>query len=928
MAPGQLLAHYRIERRLGAGGMGVVYQALDSHLNRTVAIKVLLPEAVADPVRRQRFVQEARAASAIDHPHIVTIYDIAEAAGEHFIVMQYVDGRTLRELLPSGLALSDTLRYAVQMADALAQAHARGIIHRDLKPENIMIAGAEGQTGQVKVLDFGLAKLAEPVAEAAPGDQLAPTLSASVGQAVRTEEGMIVGTVAYMSPEQAEGKKVDARTDIFSFGSLLYEMITSRRAFQGETRMSTLAAILHQEPARASGIVPGLPPELEKILLRCLRKDRDRRYQHMDDIKLALEELREDSDAGRLAAPPALVTGSRRLLFAGILLGVAVTSGVAWWLGRSFSGSRPASYSAPALTRLTSDAGLTDYPTLSRDGKLLAYASDRSGEGNLDIWLQQVGGGAPIRLTRHEADDTQPAFSPDGTKIVFRSGREDGGIYLISTLGGSEQRVADQGRNPRYSPDGNWIAYWVGDLSYFSPRRMYVVGSAGTQPRQLQPNFFSASYPLWSPDGKYLLFLGISAAKAPGPELFDWWVTPLEGGPAVRSGAYKVLQQHGTPSMEQQPGDWFGNHIFYSSVVAGETASLWRVALSPGTWRLDGSPLRVTSGAAQDQNPSVAARGASGAMVVFASQNQNEDLWSLAVDSSSGKVSGEPRRITVDAATDNSPSPSMDGKKLAFLSFRAGNIKLWIKDLEAGTEVGILDSRSTAQVIMTPDGSRVAYANFDNVRAIYTGFYVVATQGGVSREFCADCAGPLQDWWGDDRKVLYKKGLTADTQLLLRDIDSGEETVFLKHPKYNLTAARFSSDRRWMTFQSVLSPQRRQLFITPVRDAAAAEEKEWIPITDGTGLDRNAVWSPDGSLLYYLSERDGSRCLWAQRLEPSTKRPQGPAFPVYHFHQARRSLMFAREMARINLSITRDKIIFSMAETTGNIWMTQVEGLR
>ena len=251
------LGHYRIEAKLGEGGMGVVYRALDTHLNRTVAIKVLPAGAVVDPGRRQRFVQEARAASALDHPNIITIHDIAENEGQHFIVMQYVAGKTLREFLRrGGLGLSDALNYAIQIADGLSQAHARGIIHRDLKPENVMVT----DQSQVKILDFGLAKLTE----LAEGDEFAATQSMKPNQPAQTEAGTILGTVAYMSPEQAEGKKVDARSDIFSFGSVLYEMLTGRRAFQGETKVSTLSAILHKEPKPFSEVLPALPREIER----------------------------------------------------------------------------------------------------------------------------------------------------------------------------------------------------------------------------------------------------------------------------------------------------------------------------------------------------------------------------------------------------------------------------------------------------------------------------------------------------------------------------------------------------------------------------------------------------------------------------------------------------------------------------------------
>jgi serine/threonine protein kinase len=280
---GTTLGHYRIESKLGEGGMGVVYKAHDTHLDRPVAIKVLAPEAVANQDRQRRFEQEAKAASALNHPNIVHIYDIDVVDGQGFIAMEFVPGQTLNRLIGGkGLRWKDAVRYAVPIADALARAHSAGIVHRDVKPQNVMVT----DDGLVKLLDFGLAKLSEPKAY----DSNSATLTIQP----KTEEGTVVGTVCYMSPEQVEGKNVDARSDIFSFGAMLYEMLCGRRAFAGESKLSTLSAILHREPAPLRQFSPDLAPELERIVARCLRKDASRRIQHMDDVKLALEELEEN----------------------------------------------------------------------------------------------------------------------------------------------------------------------------------------------------------------------------------------------------------------------------------------------------------------------------------------------------------------------------------------------------------------------------------------------------------------------------------------------------------------------------------------------------------------------------------------------------------------------------------------------------------
>ncbi len=436
---GTTLGHYQVVEQLGAGRMGVVYKARDLHLDRFVALKVLPAEKVADAERKRRFTQEAKAASGLNHPNIIHIYDITADQGVDFIAMEYVEGKTLEQWINRrSLRLSDVLKYAVQIADALAKAHAAGIVHRDLKSSNVMV----NDDGVVKVLDFGLAKLMEP--EAKEADATAETADAA---GPVTDKGTIIGTVAYMSPEQAEGKPVDGRSDIFSFGTVLYEMITGRRASQGDSKISTLAAILHREPEPVSEISGAAPRELERIIARCLKKDPARRFQATPDLRVALEELKEESSSGRLPA-----AGPQRRPRAGALamgaFAVVVLAAALLWLWFT---ARPKPLAEPVLTQLTTDTGLTTDPALSRDGKCLAYASDRSGEGNLDIWLRQIGGGAPIQLTQDPANEREPAFSPDGTLIAFRSDNEGGGIYVVSTLGGSAPRkIAPEGRRPRF----------------------------------------------------------------------------------------------------------------------------------------------------------------------------------------------------------------------------------------------------------------------------------------------------------------------------------------------------------------------------------------------------------------------------------------------------------------------------------------------
>jgi len=459
---GSTISHFQILEKLGEGGMGIVYKARDQRLERIVAIKVLSSSTLASQGQRLRFIQEAKSASALSHPNIVTVYEIDTAGESTFIAMEYVEGRTLHaELRSHRLTIPEVLNYGIQIAGALSAAHAIGIVHRDIKPANILVTN----NGSVKVLDFGLAKLTEKLDLPVEPSAETQTLAASL-----TQEGTIVGTAAYMSPEQAEGKRVDPRSDVFSFGVVLYELVAGRPAFSGQTNMSILASILTQEPKPIAEIREA-PPDLAKVVHRCLRKDSARRFQVMADVKVALEELKEDLESGKLlpSASPLHRTGRWRLalnILAAVAISAFVTAGVLAWTTRRITPLRN-----PRITRLTSDSGLTTDPAISLDGKLVAYASDRGGRGDLDIWLQQAEGGPPVRLTTNAANERQPAFSPEGTKVVFRSERENGGIYVVSALGGEATRVANGGFNPQFSPAGESRIGRAGKSQFRLPRK-------------------------------------------------------------------------------------------------------------------------------------------------------------------------------------------------------------------------------------------------------------------------------------------------------------------------------------------------------------------------------------------------------------------------------------------------------------------------
>jgi eukaryotic-like serine/threonine-protein kinase len=752
--------------------------------------------------------------------------------------------------------------------------------------------------GRVKLLDFGLAKLIETVET----DEFATTATIKP----QTEDGRIVGTIAYMSPEQAEGKKIGARSDIFSFGSLLYEMVSGRRAFEGQSKISTLSAILHKEPPS----IEGSPPELQKIITRCLQKEPERRSQHMEDVGVALAEVRE-----KLASDPSVMAATRRprvrapvaLSITGIIFVVA-TIGAAWLWWRT-----PSTLPAPTLTRLTSDSGLTTDPALSPDGKLLAYASDRSGDGNLDIYLRQVGGGEPIRLTQDPADDREPAFSPDGTKIAFA--RSVGGVFIVSALGGSAQLVGPRGQRPQFSPDGKWIAYWVGNLvggAYLSVRsecKIYVAPSVGGTPRQVQPDFAAAVYPIWSPDGKYLLFLGNRDEKLPPEEGIDWWVTTLDSGLATKTGALEATRSEklSGPLLHNQAlvaSAWQPNSdsvVF--SARSGDSTNLWRIGISPNTLKTTGPPQRLTSGPSFEENPSVVIAPGGGLRVEFANLSENIDLWSLPVAANQGKVTGELQRLTQDAAADFNPALSRDGSKIVFVSARSGNHEIWIKDLRTGEESAITSSRSNkAMPRFSPDGSKVSFSNNDNQKG---NIYVVPAVGGASEKICENC-GVATDWSSDGKRLL----VMSSGRIGQIEAATGRYMEWFARPDRWLGANRFSPDERWLV---VYQEHPHQLYVAPFPGESAVEDK-FIPVDVGEG------WSPDGTLLYGYKGHEGFLCIYAQRLDRTSKRPVGDRFAILHAHNARRRL---GRQGDFEMAVGRDRLVFGMGERVGNIWTAE-----
>jgi len=627
-----------------------------------------------------------------------------------------------------------------------------------------------------------------------------------------------------------------------------------------------------------------------------------------------------DAVAQAKPAPPASAFGRwpwRWSTAATILILLGALALLGWKLLRV----QPPRSAVPAdhLVRLTSDAGLTMSPALSRDGKFIAYASDRRGNGNLDIWMQPVSGGYALRLTQDAVDDYAPDFSPDGQTIVYRSERDGGGIYAVPVHGGEARLVAAYGRRPKFSPDGKWIAYWVGEETedntgnFMAPGEssVFIVSSSGGSPIAIQPHFAAAGYPVWAPDGRHILFLGNRDPNLYNERSVDWWVAQIDGGEAVPTGASAAFQKTGFAALSQAPELWTANgSAVLLSATRADTRNIWRVPISTRDWKVAGDPQQLTFGAGTDSQPTVA-----GDKLAYTSVTAMLEIWSLPIDANRARPTGAPQRLTDDADGHGYPAVSPDGTKIAFSLQRGGDRQIWIKDLTTGKSA--LVSRSSFPAFnpnFSPDGKELIYRTHENRTAVA---YLVSLASDDSQAICEDCS----DYgWSSDKKRLALVG-SSPAGISILELVTKRKTPLLADSEYRLWNARFSPDDRWISFNAT-EHGRSRIFIAPIDDPNSLGRENWIEIP-GKGWDDKPHWSPDGNTLYFVSDRDGFRCIWAQRLN-GQKHPIGDPIPVFHAHQS--SLSMSRVgPGDLAISVASDKIVFDMSERKSSLWLTSLD---
>lgn len=856
------LAHYRIVRPIGAGGMGEVFLADDTKLGRQVALKVLAHALAADPERRERFEREARAVAALNHPNIVTIHSVEEQDGVLFLTMELVEGKTLAELIPrGGMRLDQLLHIAIPLADAVGAAHQRGITHRDLKPANVMIT----DEGRVKVLDFGLAKLRAE----SPVDGLTATMMTDQ----LTGEGRIIGTVAYMSPEQAQGKPVDARSDVFSLGILLFEMATGEKPFKGDTTVSVLSAILKDTPTSVTDLRQDLPRDVGRVLRRCLAKDPEDRYQTAKDLRNDLRSLKEDFDTGVVARDQTstqvshtavLPRAARRVRPAVLFALAAVTAltvgGAWWWFAR-----RPAATSVPAFSSLEPMRPLTNTGTariaaISPDGRYVVH--DGGSFDKPGLWMRQVSTVSSVQIVAPMAGFYQGlAFSPDGEAVLYVFTPDNSpvpSLFQIPLLGNVPPRrlVEDISTPPAFSPDGRRMAF-MRDMP--DGETVIVLANAdGTGERRLasrgQPDVYFRARVAWSPDGTLIAaFVGeiprqrsrivlVNVETGKEQEFsdarFDF------GGQLVWLGDGSALV---FDAIEQAGGRW------------NTDSQLWAIAYPAGTLRRINSDVASYTGVAAT---------AGGRTLVAVREEFRAGLWVA--------PEGDTARARPIIATSNGMEGAggidwtPDGR-IVYSARTQGNIDIWIANGDGSQPSQLTnDPGLQAQPQVLPDGKRIVFISRASgtadveVRAIDLDGRnprPIATGGGITR-------GRFQAV-GDH---VYFKALAGRRTLDYRvPLDGGPRAPLFPDPtrlpsRFSLRSV--SPDERWAA-GTYAEPRSFGMAVVPIDGPGPVRR---IPYTYTQFLNLGVTWAPGGHALEDLVVRDGVVNLWRFPLDGSAAR--------------------------------------------------------